>query len=222
MSDGLTKRPQYMRISRLITVMYLPFDVLLAEMAWGQAENPGMDYSSRSSDVQLQVNFSFGLLFYRLSFQFLFHLSPPQDDQLSSTFTTLHRSVTFLMQCVLAFELTCPNEVFLETLAILAILTILTTTLVLLSFLFNYSIPCLVFDPPGAPTPNLQCVHSTKISGFLQYIPLFQHVRYEVDILSIILLDPALLMQGTKSQESVIQMRLSESGKDSANFNMVS
>lgn len=117
---------------------------------------------------------------------------------------------------MLAFELTCPNEVFLER---LAILTILTTTLVLLSFLFNYSIPCLVFDPPGAPTPNLQRVHSTKISGFLQYIPLFQH---EVDILSIILLDPALLMQGTTSQESVIQMRLSESGKDSANFNMVS
>ena len=34
-SNGPTKRPQYMRISRPITVTHLFFDVLFAEMAWG-------------------------------------------------------------------------------------------------------------------------------------------------------------------------------------------
>ena len=69
--DGPTKRPQYMRISRLITVTYL--QVVFTAVAWGLAENPSPTLSFRGLHVCRNLDF---LTFFselergRVSFQF--------------------------------------------------------------------------------------------------------------------------------------------------------
>ena len=69
--DSPTKRPQYMRISRLITVTYL--QVVFTAVAWGLAENPSPTLSFRGLHVCRNLDF---LTFFselergRVSFQF--------------------------------------------------------------------------------------------------------------------------------------------------------